>query len=84
MVLYEQRACRHILGFRPNYACQIVGYTRSGKKMIHLNFFPRLMIAVTRALPGTTEPSWHSPVSYTHLDVYKRQPGSRRAPAGIP
>jgi hypothetical protein len=60
MVRYEQRACRRILGFRPNYACQVVGYTRSGKKMIHLNFFPRLMIALTRALPGTTEPSWHS------------------------
>jgi hypothetical protein len=32
---------------------------KDGRKMIHLNFFPRLEDPFTEFAPGTTEPYWH-------------------------
>ena len=58
---YRIQTVAEILAFQPKYACQIVGYTtKDGKKMIHLNFFPRLEYGFTEFLPGTTELAWHT------------------------
>jgi hypothetical protein len=59
MLAYHQGAAPRILAYRLNYGCQLIGYTIGGKKMIHLNFFPRLWDQCTVFIPGTTEPYWH-------------------------
>ena len=54
---YEEKSAIQVLINRPIYACQVVGYEKDGRKMIHLNFFPKNEI--TTREPGTNEPYWH-------------------------
>jgi len=54
---HTQRDINQVLINRSIYACQIVGYEKDGRKMIHLNFFPKN--EMTTRKPGTTEPYWH-------------------------
>lgn len=56
---YGQRIISETLDYRPTAGCQVVGYMKDGRKMIHLNFFPRLEDPFTEFAPGTTEPYWH-------------------------
>ena len=48
------------------------GYTRGGGKTWHGGADVEGLDGTTIRMPG------YGPVSYTHLDVYKRQPPSRR------
>jgi hypothetical protein len=60
MSLYWQRIISEIIDDRSTEGCQVVGYMKNGRKMIHLNFFPRLEDDFTQFAPGTTEPYWHT------------------------
>jgi hypothetical protein len=53
------RDINEVLVDRPIYACQIVGYEKDGRKMIHLNFFPKDMDGFIDRKPGSSEPYWH-------------------------
>jgi hypothetical protein len=39
-VEYKKKNLEYVLSHWDHYACQIVGYTEKGKKLVHLNFFP--------------------------------------------
>lgn len=56
---YEEKSVVQVLINRPIYACQIVGYEKDGRKMIHMNFFPKNEEWSTTRKPGTNEPYWH-------------------------
>jgi hypothetical protein len=60
VIARNKRIIEQIVVSRPADGCQIVGYiAKDGKKMIHLNFFPRLEDNFTEFAPGTVESYWH-------------------------